>query len=208
MRDFIFFWCYLSLALQLSTFTDALSFEIKTGETKCIHDEMEKDEIVVGNYEITAGPTSRVSVEVKDSKQHTFFQKLDASSGKFTFSSEVEDYFDVCFRSTGTGGAVDTREVYIDIKQGDEAKNMDKLAEAGNLKPIEAELKKVEYLTDSIVRDFVSMHKRADAMRDINASTHGRVLYLSLFSILCLICLAVWQVIYLRNYFKSKKLID
>nr|CDS34292.1 transmembrane emp24 domain containing protein [Hymenolepis microstoma] len=165
---------------------------------------MNKDEMIIGNYEISPGPTSHVSVDVKDSKQHTFFQKLDASSGKFTFSSEIEDSFDVCFHSKGDSGTVETREVFVDIKQEDEVKDVG----TENLKPIEAELKKVEYYTDSIVRDFVSMHKRADAMRDINASTHSRVLYLSLFSILCLVGLAVWQVIYLRNYFKSKKLID
>lgn len=143
-------------------------FDIKTGETKCIHDEMDKHEIVVGNYAISAGPSSHVSIEVRDSKRHTFFQKSDASTGKFTFSSEVEDSFDVCFHVSGASGLVDTREVYIDIRQGDEAKSLSGIAEAENLKPVEAELKKVEYLTDSIVRDFVSMHKRADAMRDIN----------------------------------------
>ncbi|VDK45211.1 unnamed protein product [Taenia asiatica] len=202
----------LGFCLSLTIFSfhsaNSLRFEIRSGETKCIHDEMDKDEIVVGNYEITDGPTSKVSIEVKDSKRHTFFQKSEATSGKFTFSSEVEDSFDVCFHCVGASGIVDTREVFIDIKQGDEAKNFDAIAQAKDLKPVEVELKKIEYLTDSIVRDFVDMHKRADAMRDINASTHSRVLYFSMFSILCLIALAVWQVLYLRSYFKSKKLIE
>lgn len=129
---------------------------------------MDKDEIVIGEYRISEGPTSQVSIEVKDSRGHIFFQKADASSGKFTFSAEVEDSFDVCFHSQGAAGIVDQREVYIDIRQGAEAKNYDAIAQAENLKPVEAELKKIEYLTDSIVRDFVSMHKRADAMRNIN----------------------------------------
>ncbi|KAL5105295.1 Transmembrane emp24 domain-containing protein 10 [Taenia crassiceps] len=183
--------CLLLTVLSFRS-VDALRFEIRSGETKCIHDEMDKDEVVV----------------VRDSKRHTFFQKSDATSGKFTFSSEVEDSFDVCFHCVGASGIVDTREVFIDIKQGDEAKNFDAMAQAKDLKPVELELKKIEYLTDSIVRDFVDMHKRADAIRDINASTHSRVLYFSMFSILCLVALAVWQVLYLRSYFKSKKLIE
>ncbi|VDO05595.1 unnamed protein product [Rodentolepis nana] len=207
MRYLVPFACCFLLTLQIFTFSNALRFELKTGETRCIYDEMNKDEMIIGNYEITGGSTSQVSIAVKDSKQHTFFQKLGASSGKFTFSSEVEDSFDVCFHSKGSSGTVDTHEVFLDIKPEDEVRT-DGPENPENLKPLEAELKKVEYYTDSIVRDFVSMHKRADAMRDINASTHSRVLYLSLFSILCLIGLAVWQVIYLRNYFKSKKLID
>lgn len=39
-------------------------------------------------------------------------------------------------------------------------------------------------------------------------STNSRVLYLSIFSMLCLLSLAIWQVLYLRRYFKAKKLIE
>ncbi|OON18830.1 hypothetical protein X801_05309 [Opisthorchis viverrini] len=39
-------------------------------------------------------------------------------------------------------------------------------------------------------------------------STHTRVLYLSVLSMLILVSFAVWQVLYLRRYFKSKKLIE
>ena len=39
-------------------------------------------------------------------------------------------------------------------------------------------------------------------------STNSRVLYFSLLSMLCLIALATWQVLYLRRFFKAKKLIE
>lgn len=45
-------------------------------------------------------------------------------------------------------------------------------------------------------------------MRDTNESTNSRVLYFSIFSMCCLLGLATWQVLYLRKYFKSKKLIE
>ncbi|ULT89200.1 hypothetical protein L3Y34_007989 [Caenorhabditis briggsae] len=52
------------------------------------------------------------------------------------------------------------------------------------------------------------MRQREEEMRNTNESTNSRVLYLSIFSMLCLLGLAIWQVLFLRNYFKSKKLID
>lgn len=166
---------YLLLAFQLLALylpiTNALSFYLPTGQQKCVHDEVDKDEIVIGEYKISEGATSKVSVVVKDSKGHIFFQKADATTGKFTFSTEVDDSFDVCFRSEGAAGVADNREVFIDIRQGAEAKNYDAIAQAENLKPIEAELRKIEYFTDSIVRDFVNMHKRADTMRNINGQS-------------------------------------
>lgn len=39
-------------------------------------------------------------------------------------------------------------------------------------------------------------------------STNSRVLYFGLFSMLCLLFLAAWQIFYLRRFFQAKKLIE
>ena len=82
------------------------------------------------------------------------------------------------------------------------------LDEAAKLKPLEVELKRLEDLSESIVKDFAFMKQREEEMRDTNESTNSRVLYFSIFSMLCLLGLATWQVLYLRQFFKSKKLIE
>lgn len=97
------------------------------------------------------------------------------------------------------------------------------------MKPLEVDLKRLEDLSDSIVRDFVLMRKREEEMRDTNGElkgrmlenvliklkiklfaekTNSRVLFFSIFSMCCLLGLATWQVLYLRRYFKAKKLIE
>merc|ERR1712157_654229 len=82
------------------------------------------------------------------------------------------------------------QEVSLTTKHGVEAKNYENLGDAAKLKPLEVELKRLE------------------EMRDTNESTNSRVLYFSIFSMCCLLGLATWQVLYLRKYFKSKKLIE
>ena len=94
------------------------------------------------------------------------------------------------------------------MKHGVEAKNYDGLGDAAKLKPLEGELKRLEDLSESIVQDFAHMRQREEEMRDTNESTNSRVLYFSIFSMCCLLALATWQVLYLRKYFKSKKLIE
>jgi hypothetical protein len=94
------------------------------------------------------------------------------------------------------------------MKHGVEAKSYDGLGDAAKLKPLEAELKRLEDLSESIVQDFAHMRQREEEMRDTNESTNSRVLYFSIFSMCCLLALATWQVLYLRKYFKSKKLIE
>lgn len=73
---------------------------------------------------------------------------------------------------------------------------------------MEIDLKRLEDLSDSIVQTFALMRKREEEMRDTNESTNQRVLIFSIFSMCCLLGLATWQVLYLRRYFKAKKLIE
>ena len=70
------------------------------------------------------------------------------------------------------------------------------------------ELRRLEDLSESIVNDFAYMRAREEEMRDTNESTNSRVFYFSIFSMICLLGLAVAQVLYLKKYFKSKKLIE
>lgn len=78
------------------------------------------------------------------------------------------------------------------MKHGVEAKNYEDLAKAEKLKPLEVELRRLEDLSDSIVQDFAFMRQREEEMRTTNESTNARVLYLSIFSMICLLGLATW----------------
>lgn len=107
------------------------------------------------------------------------------------------------------------------------------MGEAAKLKPIEVELKKLEDLSVEIVKGFVQMRKNEERMRDTNGNicqyfisylqffhsllmlvflfseaTNARVFYFSICSLCCVVGLSVWQAIYLRTYFKAKKLIE
>ncbi|KAL1425627.1 hypothetical protein MTO96_019050 [Rhipicephalus appendiculatus] len=100
------------------------------------------------------------------------------------------------------------REVQLTLKHGAEAKNYQGLAEVGKLKPLEMKLQQLEDLSEAVVKDFAYMRQREEEMRDTNESTNSRVLYFSIFSMCCLLGLATWQVLYLRRFFKAKKLIE
>ncbi|KAG6442517.1 hypothetical protein O3G_MSEX002413 [Manduca sexta] len=102
-------------------------------------------------------------------------------------------HFLICFFIVG-GHIVDDQNPWI--------------GEAAKLKPVEMELKRLEDLSEAIVQDFTMMRKREEEMRDTNESTNNRVLFFSIFSMVCLLGLATWQVLYLRRYFKAKKLIE
>ena len=152
----------------------------------------------------------KTDIEVIDSKGHTLFRKEDVSQGKFAFTTEDYEIFDVCFRTAtiAPGGNEVTRSATLQLKHGVEAKNYEDIGKAEKLKPMELELRRLEDLAESIVNDFAYMRAREEEMRDTNESTNTRVLYFSIFSMGCLLFLAAWQIIYLKRFFKAKKLIE
>lgn len=197
---------FMLLCLTLS---DALRFHLSPNTRKCLKEEIHKGVLVTGDYELSENPGQKTLLTVTDSKGQAFYNKDDASKGKFAFTTDEYDVFEVCFDSKVlSGGHGVDREVYLDMKHGVEAKNYADLAKAEKMKPLEVELKKLEDLADSIVNDFSYMRAREEEMRDTNESTHSKVLYFSIFSMCCLLGLATGQVLYLRKYFQAKKLIE
>jgi len=194
----------------------SISFHLPINTKKCLKEEIHKDTMVTGEYDISVLPGLTTHLDVKDTKGHILYNKEDATKGKFAFTTEEYDIFDVCFETKIPHGQQQhhlaaqhtTKEVSIKIKHGIETKDYEALAKAEKLKPLEVELNRLEDLSAAIVSDFAYMKQREEEMRDTNESTNNKVLYFSIFSMGCLMTLAIWQVLYLRRYFKAKKLID
>ncbi|CAK5023780.1 unnamed protein product [Meloidogyne enterolobii] len=211
--DFSKYFVYFIIStLLINLFlVEALRFTIPTNGRQCIKDEMHRNVIMTGEYEISDAVGHTMTVSVTDTRGHTLYNRenFPETRGKIAFTGDDYDVFEICFKDHGpTQQHKFSREISLQIKHGVEAKNYEDLAKAEKLKPLEVELRRLEDLSDSIVQDFVYMRQREEEMRDTNESTNSRVLYLSIFSMLCLLGLAVWQVLYMRSYFKAKKLID
>ncbi|EPB73661.1 hypothetical protein ANCCEY_07242 [Ancylostoma ceylanicum] len=198
--------------LILIAVTNAIRFNVPANGKKCLKEEIHKNIVVTGEYEFSEGVGYAGSVHVTDTRGHFLYkrEKFHETKGKFAFTADEYDIFEICITNHAPVGAgqAQAREVSLTMKHGVEAKNYDDIAKAEKLKPLEVELRRLEDLSDQIVKDFAFMRQREEEMRNTNESTNSRVLYLSIFSMLCLLSLAAWQVMFLRNYFKQKKLID
>lgn len=199
----------LTVIALLIVSVNGIMWKLQPNAQKCLKEELQSDVLVTGDFEVQDAPGQKVDYVVRDSKGHILSQKEDISRGKFSFVTENYDTFEICFISRvppqQRGLA---QEVSLVTKRGVEAKNYEGLGEAAKLKPLEVELKRLEDLSDAIVQDFSQMRKHEEEMRDTNESTNSRVLYFSIFSMCCLLGLATWQVLYLRRFFKAKKLIE
>ena len=92
--------------------------------------------------------------------------------GKFAFTTDKYDVFEICFISSVPSNVRGARhEVFLATKHGVEAKNYDGVGEAAKLKPLEVELKRLEDMSESIVQDFAFMRKREVKARNQGVQT-------------------------------------
>lgn len=77
----------------------AIMFNLNPNTQKCLKDEMMPKELIMGEYEVTGIPGQRVDYIIKDTKGHILNQKEDVTRGKFSFSSEDVETYELCFIS-------------------------------------------------------------------------------------------------------------
>ncbi|KAH8251631.1 hypothetical protein KR038_003097 [Drosophila bunnanda] len=200
---------FLCLLMACAWSSHGVMFHLPPNTQKCLKEDIQANQLVIGEFEVSDVPGQIIDYIARDTKGHILSQQERISKGKFTFMSEVYDAYEICFISKVPAHQRGiSQEVSLNTKKGVETKSYEGIGEASKLKPLEVDLKRLEDLSDSIVRDFVLMRKREEEMRDTNEKTNSRVLFFSIFSMCCLLGLATWQVLYLRRYFKAKKLIE
>ncbi|XP_067838004.1 uncharacterized protein, partial [Heptranchias perlo] len=136
----------------------AISFQLPSNARKCLREEIHKDRLVT------------------DSSGHILYSKEEATKGKFAFTTDDYDMFEICFESRLPPGhfRVPDQLIILNTKHGVEAKNYEDIAKAEKLKPLEVELRRLEDLSESIVNDFADMKQREEEMRDTNGEDFQR----------------------------------
>ena len=204
----------LSVFLLMIAITDCMGirFFVLPHQKKCLKNEMYSNQLAVGDYEISDSAGSVIDMTIKDSKGHVALNRENVQGkGKFAVTSDEPDYYELCFTHTVPPNSQTQNsqvEIYVDYRVGSEAKQNDPGVEHDKLNQLEMEWNRVEDLTNSIITDFAHLKKREMEMHDTNASTNTRLFYQTIVSVIVLLFLATWQILYLKTFFKTKKLID
>lgn len=95
-----------------------------------------------------------------------------------------------------------SRNIELDVDIGADARDWSAIQAAEKLKPVELELRRIEEMVGEIVSEMEYLRRREQKLRDTNESTNERVKWFSFLTIGTLAGLGVWQVFYLRAYFR------
>ena len=95
-----------------------------------------------------------------------------------------------------------SRHIELDIDIGADAKDWSAIQAGERLKPTELELRRIEEVMAEVVKEMDYLKDREQKLRDTNESTNERVKWFAILTMIMLVSLGAWQVVYLRAYFR------
>ncbi|KAM7464487.1 hypothetical protein LguiA_032608 [Lonicera macranthoides] len=197
----------------LTAIAQSVRFDLQSGHTKCISDDIKSNSMTVGKYSVVnpndAHPmpeSHKLTVRVTSAYGNTYHQSERVESGQFGFqAAEAGDYL-ACFWAVDHNPLV-TITVEFDWKSGVAAKDWSNVAKKGSVDVMEIELKKLQETITNIHEEMLYLREREEEMQNLNIATNSRMAWLSFLSLGVCLSVAGLQLWHLKSFFEKKKII-
>ncbi|KAF9168084.1 vesicle coat component [Actinomortierella ambigua] len=208
------------LTSMLTTPAQAVKFELPGQASSevlpfCISHFVEAETKVLAKIKAKVGANQKISVEITDDTDHQnqLYKKESLGEDQKTmFTTHIAGDIVACFSNSLKDGVQPdqrlTSFIDLDFDIGSEAQDYAKLAETERLKPLEIELRKIEGIVGEVMNTMEHLRNREERMRNTNESTNERVKVFSTLVLVVLVASGLWQIFYLKRFFKKKRLID
>lgn len=206
----------LLLLVQLST---AFHFYLKTGESKCFYEDLEKDTLVVGRIEAfekwdnsdeySRNPNLKVQITVDETfdNNHRVVDQRSAPSGEFTFTSVDSGEHKFCLTPRyNDGSSGKTHRIFFDVAVGSSYDYVDSKStkQVGSLT---AQIHDLNKKLSSIHFEQEHLREREAKFRDSSESTNSHVVKWSIVQVLVLVGTCVYQLRHLKSFFVKQKIV-
>ena len=206
----------LAVLFSASPPARALRFDLESGHTKCISEEIKVGSMAVGKYHVV-GPdpnspdsqlpdSHRISLRVTSPYGNSMHYGENVQSGHFAFTAaEAGDYL-ACFWAPDHKPPA-TIVFEFDWRSGVTAKDWPSVAKKGQVDMMELELKKLEDTIKSIHEEMFYLREREEEMQNLNRQTNSRMAWLGFLSLGICLSVAGLQLWHLKTFFERKKLL-
>ncbi|CAA0825534.1 Transmembrane emp24 domain-containing protein p24delta9 [Striga hermonthica] len=203
----------ISVLFLLWSRVDSIQFDLDSGHTKCISEDIKSNSMTVGKYHVVnpneghpLPESHKLTVRVTSSYGNSYHNSEHVNEGHFAFQAvEAGDYM-ACFFAADHNPATNLT-VDFDWKSGVAAKDWTNVAKKGSVELMEIELKKMFDTVQSIHDEMFYLREREEEMQELNRSTNSKMFWFSFLSILVCLSVAGLQLWHLKSFFEKKKLI-
>lgn len=201
---------------------NGLYFHVVEGAKRCFIEEVPEDVLVVGKYtnmdwvrlqqnnQAYDGDSSKAAIQitVTDPRNDVLVEHNCGETGKVGFTSIVGGEHLICVTTNTTNyyGQSRTFRFSLQLDIGEHATDYSELAKQEHLSAIEVEVRKLNDKIRTIRAEAQYQKEREAAFRDTSESINSRVLWWAVFQSCLVVAAAVYQLLNLKNFFKSKKL--
>lgn len=192
----------------------SLRFDLESGHTKCISEDIKSNSMTVGKYSIVnpngeghpLPESHKITVRVTSTYGNSFHYSDHVQSGQFAFQAvEAGDYM-TCFWAADHKPQM-TLTIDFDWRTGVAAKDWSNVAKKGSVDAMEVELKKLYETVTSIHDEMFYLREREEEMQELNRSTNSKMAWLSFLSLVVCLSVAGLQLWHLKSFFEKKKII-
>nr|GMD15244.1 transmembrane emp24 domain-containing protein p24delta9-like [Ipomoea batatas] len=206
----------LSLLVILVLFSaqiQSLRFDVESGHTKCISEDIKSNAMTVGKYQVVntddghpLPDTHKLAVRMTSTYGNSYHYADHVSEGYFAFqTAEAGDYMACFFAADQKPPA--TLTIDLDWKSGVVAKDMTNVAKKGSVEAMKTQLMKMYLTVIDIQTEMNYLREREEEMQELNRSTNANMGWLSGLSIIVCLSVAGLQLWHLKGFFEKKKLI-
>ncbi|KAK7295401.1 hypothetical protein RJT34_18308 [Clitoria ternatea] len=198
----------------MCSFVNSMRFELKSGEPKCVSEDIKSNVITVGAYfVVNPNPgkpipdSHKITVRVRSPYGNNHHFGDHVSSGKFAFTAAETGDYTACFSVSVNHSHTLTAVIDFVWRSGVAAKDWSKVAKKGHVETMELELKKLNDFVTSINNEMFYLCEREVEMHELNRATNTKMFTFSFLSILLCLSVAGLQLWHLKTFFERKKLL-
>ena len=177
----------------------------------CVGHKVPANSLVTGYFSVTnPHPNVRASVLIYEGGNQPFSQQELNGEARFSFRSRHEPaQYEACVRALPKNAAhiVPGTTIDVDLLFKPETDKFDEEVAKGLFGQVEGEFFALERQIRKLADELNTFVLNEEKLRDTNESTLDKLRVFALFTIMVLVGLGLYQIYYMKQFFKAKKVI-
>lgn len=186
------------LVLILLNSAFAFNFYVPSNSKFCFTEDLSTNVLCL----VKVSSLENLNVQVIDTEKFLLYDR-NGLAHSFSFTAFETGVYKICVGNP-------LREVVkmsLEVTKGVKAKDYTNIAKVEDFNEIQLKMRKLEDYSKDIHKKLQYLRQREEELRGTNVTIHNRIIGYSVCTVMMLMCLALIQILYLKRFFKAKKLI-
>jgi len=195
----------VSLAL-LPGLLHAIQLDVDPYSTRCVSDDYAPDEDSTIKLRAVGRVQESIRATVSNPDGRSVWDSyLTAQTQDVAIPAEHFGLYRICYSNGGS--EVQRVEVGLLDRAVKLGQKFDSAKTKEHLLPLQLLFRRAELTVAGVSKELDSVRQREAALRETSETTDARIQWFSIFSIVILLAVSLWQVTFLKSFFRSKKLL-